>query len=220
MAQLRFDTMHGLAVIEPFPNICQRKFHKKKLLHLHLWFEDVDLLTRHMSVRNKISKIEVLTGEKQNTTCKFWQVLFIKYSMTSSLFRVLFGFSLFIIGVSSCMISAWSSFVNRFEITPDDKILLRYSKKASSLISKSVKMNVVPFPWQPHDLYSTFRSSRKLPILYDLVSVIWNVLYPAMNEESFVKDCFPLPPTPEILPKNINYSLWNNLENSITYFTL
>ncbi len=29
-----------------------------------------------------------------------------------------------------------------------------------------------------------------------LVNVIWKVLYPAINEASLVKDCFPLPPTP------------------------
>lgn len=34
-------------------------------------------------------------------------------------------------------------------------------------------------------------------MLYDLVRVIWKVLYPAMNDESFVRDCLPLPPTPE-----------------------
>jgi hypothetical protein len=36
--------------------------------------------------------------------------------------------------------------VNRLEITPEDKMLFRYSKKPSSLMSRSVKINVVPLP--------------------------------------------------------------------------
>ena len=92
-----------------------------------------------------------VTGEKQKTTCKFWHVLFMKYSMTLSGFRDLFGFSLFITGVTSWMISACSSFVKRFEITPDDKMLFKYSRNPSSLMSKSVKIKVVPLPWQPQE---------------------------------------------------------------------
>lgn len=132
--------------------------------------------------------------------------------MTSSWFSVRFGFSRFIVGVSSEIISCCSSLVNRFEITPEkllgfffklvqkslpeDKMLLRYSRNPSSLISKSVKMKVVPLPWTPQDRYNNFKSSRKFATLYERVSVIWNVLYPAMKEANFVSDCFPDPPTP------------------------
>ena len=46
--------------------------------------------------------------------------------------------------------------------------LFMYSKNPSSLISLSVKINVIPFPRCPAVLYSTFRSSIKLETLYDL----------------------------------------------------
>lgn len=51
---------------------------------------------------------------------------------------------------------------------PEESTLLRYSRKASSFTSWSVKMNVVPLPWIPHVRYNTFRSSSKLAVLYDL----------------------------------------------------
>lgn len=48
---------------------------------------------------------------------------------------------------------------------PEERTLLRYSRKASSLISWSVKMNVIPFPWAPAVRYRYLRSSRRLDTL-------------------------------------------------------
>lgn len=51
---------------------------------------------------------------------------------------------------------------------PEERTLLRYSRKASSLISWSVKMKVIPLPWAPAVRYRYFRSSSRLDTLYDL----------------------------------------------------
>ena len=53
-------------------------------------------------------------------------------------------------------------------MVPEASTLLMYSRKVSSLMSWSVKMNAVPFPWTPHLRYNTFRSSSMLFELYDL----------------------------------------------------
>lgn len=52
--------------------------------------------------------------------------------------------------------------------SPEERTLFRYSRKASSLISLSRKTNVMPFPSAPAVLYSSFRSSMKLLMLYVL----------------------------------------------------
>lgn len=53
--------------------------------------------------------------------------------------------------------------------SPEERTLLRYSRKASSFISLSVKMKVMPCPSAPAVLYNTFRSSMKLFMLYVLM---------------------------------------------------
>lgn len=75
-----------------------------------------------------LKTVSVHTGEKQNTTCKFCKVLCMKYSITFSCVRVRFGFSLFIIGVNSDTISACSSLVNKFEMTPENCTYLVFIK--------------------------------------------------------------------------------------------
>lgn len=52
--------------------------------------------------------------------------------------------------------------------SPEERTLFRYSRKASSLISLSRKTKVMPFPSAPAVLYSSFRSSMKLLMLYVL----------------------------------------------------
>lgn len=49
--------------------------------------------------------------------------------------------------------------------TPEDRTLLMYSKKDSSLISWSEKINVMPLPSLPAMRYKVFRSSSKLLVL-------------------------------------------------------
>jgi hypothetical protein len=46
--------------------------------------------------------------------------------------------------------------------SPEDSRLLRYSRNASSFISLSVKMKVMPLPSAPATLYKFFRSSMRL----------------------------------------------------------
>lgn len=52
--------------------------------------------------------------------------------------------------------------------SPDDRTLFMYSRKDSSLISLSVNMKLMPFPCWPAVLYSPFRSSIRLAVLYEL----------------------------------------------------
>lgn len=52
--------------------------------------------------------------------------------------------------------------------TPDDRTLLRYSRKPSSFISWSVNINVIPLPCWPAVRYRNFRSSSRFETLYDL----------------------------------------------------
>lgn len=49
--------------------------------------------------------------------------------------------------------------------SPEDSKLLRYSRNASSFISLSVKMKVMPLPSAPATLYKFFRSSMRLVTL-------------------------------------------------------
>ena len=52
-----------------------------------------------------------------------------------------------------------------------------------------------------------------------LVSVIWNILYPAMKDASLVRLCFPEPPTPtnKAFPRGILIILdiWNSENQNI-----
>lgn len=46
--------------------------------------------------------------------------------------------------------------------SPEDSRLLRYSRNASSFISLSVKIKVMPLPSAPATLYKAFKSSIRL----------------------------------------------------------
>ena len=71
-----------------------------------------------------------------------------------------------------------------------------YSRKPSSLISLSVKMNDVGLAKTPACRYSGLKSSSKLIAEYAFVIVICENVAPATNDASRVSDCLPEPPTP------------------------
>ena len=52
-------------------------------------------------------------------------------------------------------------------------------------------------------------SSGELKMLLYLLRVIWNILYPAINDANLVSDCFPEPPTPtnRALPRGVRIIL-------------
>ena len=77
------------------------------------------------------------TGEKHSTTWRLFFTLSIKNCMTFSGVGGVLGASLFIMGMSSVIISPCSSLVNRLETNPEARMLLTYSKKPSSLMSSS-----------------------------------------------------------------------------------
>lgn len=109
---------------------------------------------------SRLSRVErLLTGEKQSTTCRLFLARDIKKSYRLSCVGTLFGSFFFMTGISSFVISSSSSLANKFATSPALRTLFRYSRKASSLISLSVKMNVMPCPSKPATLYRYFRSS-------------------------------------------------------------
>lgn len=79
--------------------------------------------------------------------------------------QVLRGYSFFITGIKSCVISSISSLANRLDTSPEASTFFMYSRNDPSLISLSVNMKVIPFPFCPAVRYNSFRSSRRLFVL-------------------------------------------------------
>ena len=84
------------------------------------------------------------TGEKHRMTWRLFFTRSMKKVMTFSGVGGVLGHSLFMMGISSVIISPCSSRVNRLPTKPEAKMLLTYSKKPSSFMSWSVNKNVVP----------------------------------------------------------------------------
>mmetsp|Transcript_18622 Transcript_18622/g.53031 ORF Transcript_18622/g.53031 Transcript_18622/m.53031 type:complete len:231 (+) Transcript_18622:18289-18981(+) len=164
-----------------------------------------------------------LTGEKQRTTCKFLR------TVSKKNFTRLSGVSTGTDLGAYCWMSdamIWSSsFGKRPGISPVMSRLLSNSKKFSSLICESVKMNVAFFRCCPAVLYIILRSSRNVARLYCFVSTIWKGTEPAMYEAKWVRDCLPEPPTPTsiMLPRGMPSTLeiltrCNSASSKITKF--